>query len=490
MKVSFQLISASSLIFTLSLLAACGGSSSSAGNPDLDNDGYSNEQEISAGSNPEDANSTPVDRDGDGVENTIDAFPDDETETLDTDGDGVGNNTDTDDDDDGVLDAADIDADGDGLIEVSSLEQLDWIRNSLDGSSRDDGTTETTEGCDGCNGYELTADLDFDTNQDGVMNSNDGYFDHDGDGSNQGWLPLGDAESNYFRANFDGNGFTIYNLFINRPLTSYNALFGYVFYDAQTQVVIKNLNIEGDLSSVTGDRRTALLAASINNALIENCHVSGTVNSTLSPAAGLVANAVNGSEIRTSSSSGQASSSGDLGGLVGYGENDVSIKDSSSSVNLTATSNYAGGLLGYGREGITIERSYATGSVTGIDNANQHYGFGGLVGVLESPVTSPATVTESYATGAISGQHDLGGLIGDIQGQGIVTDSYATGNVTGTGDNVGGLIGDAGETHISDSYATGNVSGVGDNVGGLIGNVGDSTIINSNSTGNVSTVGN
>jgi len=73
------------------------------------------------------------DRDGDGIENTLDAFPDDATETADTDGDGVGDNadafpndaTETDDSDgDGVGDHADafpndatetVDSDGDGV---------------------------------------------------------------------------------------------------------------------------------------------------------------------------------------------------------------------------------------------------------------------------------------------------------------------------------------------------------------------------------------
>lgn len=48
-----------------------------------------------------------VDSDGDGVEDVIDTFPNDPTETADTDGDGIGNTADTDDDGDGVLDADD-----------------------------------------------------------------------------------------------------------------------------------------------------------------------------------------------------------------------------------------------------------------------------------------------------------------------------------------------------------------------------------------------
>ena len=47
------------------------------------------------------------DRDGDGVPDDQDAFPDDPNEWLDTDEDGIGNNADPDDDNDGVLDIDD-----------------------------------------------------------------------------------------------------------------------------------------------------------------------------------------------------------------------------------------------------------------------------------------------------------------------------------------------------------------------------------------------
>ena len=66
----------------------------------------------------------PLDSDGDGVEDGLDAFPLDASESVDTDGDGVGNNADTDDDDDGVEDSADLfplnglyslDSDSDGM---------------------------------------------------------------------------------------------------------------------------------------------------------------------------------------------------------------------------------------------------------------------------------------------------------------------------------------------------------------------------------------
>ncbi|MDZ7731442.1 MAG: GLUG motif-containing protein [Natrialbaceae archaeon] len=88
---------------------------------------------------------------------------------------------------------------------------------------------------------------------------------------------------------------------------------------------------------------------------------------------------------------------------------------------------------------------------------------GGLVG------SNGGTVTDSYATGSVSGGYRVGGLV--AYNDGIVTDSYATATVTGT-EEVGGLIGNNGGT-VSETYATGNatatLSGGNDYVGGLVG---------------------
>ncbi|HHO57321.1 MAG TPA: hypothetical protein ENJ70_02070, partial [Thermoplasmatales archaeon] len=58
------------------------------------------------------------DRDGDGVPDDQDAFPDDPTEWRDSDGDGVGDNADNDDDNDGILDSFDFLRYNDAAIKV------------------------------------------------------------------------------------------------------------------------------------------------------------------------------------------------------------------------------------------------------------------------------------------------------------------------------------------------------------------------------------
>ncbi|NQZ99356.1 MAG: exo-alpha-sialidase, partial [Myxococcales bacterium] len=81
--------------------------SSADANVDSDGDGVTNADEFAAGTDP-------LDRDEDGYQDAVDAFPDDPTEWLDTDADGIGNNADPDDDGDGIPDANDqgpLDAD-------------------------------------------------------------------------------------------------------------------------------------------------------------------------------------------------------------------------------------------------------------------------------------------------------------------------------------------------------------------------------------------
>jgi hypothetical protein len=116
---------------------------------------------------------------------------------------------------------ADYDLDDDGLIEINSLADLNEIRNNLDGTSLYGEST----GCpvDGCIGFELTTTLDFDTNADGVMDANDEYWN---DGA--GWLSIGNSSSLVFQAIFNGNGYQIRNLYINRSNTDYIGLFGYI----------------------------------------------------------------------------------------------------------------------------------------------------------------------------------------------------------------------------------------------------------------------
>jgi hypothetical protein len=76
-----------------------------------------------------------------------------------------------------------------------------------------------------------------------------------------------------------------------------------------------------------------------------------------------------------------------------------------------------------------VSSSYSTGSVTG------NFDIGGLVGA-----NYEGTVTNCYATGSVTGNHSAGGLVGGNAYGGTIGNSYSTGSVTGTF-YVGGLVG-------------------------------------------------
>ncbi|HQA83665.1 MAG TPA: GLUG motif-containing protein, partial [Syntrophales bacterium] len=136
-----------------------------------------------------------------------------------------------------------------------------------------------------------------------------------------------------------------------------------------------------------------------------------------------------------------------------------------------------GGLVGTG--GGYITRSFATGNVMDISGASMT-SMGGLVGYM-----LPGSITDSYATGSVTGKNSgMGGLVGRLN-QASIENSFATGNVTNDwgGGYTGGLVGTNGGS-ITDSWASGNVYGAGIGTGGLAG-ISAGSITNCHATGNV-----
>jgi hypothetical protein len=122
------------------------------------------------------------------------------------------------------------------------------------------------------------------------------------------------------------------------------------------------------------------------------------------------------------------------------------------NINIVGAS-LVGGLIGSNYYG-TVSNCYATGSVTG------DAGVGGLVG------ENTGTVSRSYSIGSVSANERVGGLVGKNY-NGSVSNCYATGSVSGLG-SAGGLVGWNWEGTVSNSYSTGSVTG-GSGAGGLVG---------------------
>ncbi|MCL2845263.1 MAG: hypothetical protein FWE23_07420 [Chitinivibrionia bacterium] len=220
----------------------------------------------------------------------------------------------------------------------------------------------------------------------------------EGDEFNQ-WIPIGNEE-NRFRGIFDGNGFAVSGVFINRPEQSIQGFFG-INHGTIKNLIVLDVDITGyeDIGGLTGQ----------NNGTIENSITSGKVKG----------------------------ASHFVGGLSG--NNWGIIRNSSSGVDVSApNAKLVGGLSGHNAN--TIENSYATGNVEG------YVDVGGLVGanVIESSI-----IRNSYATGSVQGNECAGGLVGVNRGR--IDNSYATGDVSGSR-FVGGLVGFDGRT-IRNCYA-------------------------------------
>lgn len=114
-----------------------------------------------------------TDADGDGVDDTTDAFLNNAAEWLDTDGDGIGNNSDTDDDGDGVADVAD------NCSLMGNQDQLNTDNDAFgDMCDVDDDNDDVSDEKDLC---PVDADLgNYDTDEDGAGDACED--DDDGDG--------------------------------------------------------------------------------------------------------------------------------------------------------------------------------------------------------------------------------------------------------------------------------------------------------------------
>ena len=147
--------------------------------------------------------------------------------------------------------SVDYDSDNDNLIEISGHAQLNVVRYDLDGNGSPTSGAGATAynaafpnaasnmGCDStCIGYELTANIDLDTDGDGSADSGDAYWD-----SGNGWDPIGTSGGNY-TGDFKGNGYTIDNLFISRSSTDRVGLFGEIGSGSRIETLgVTNANV-------------------------------------------------------------------------------------------------------------------------------------------------------------------------------------------------------------------------------------------------------
>ena len=323
----------------------------------------------------------------------------------------------------------DYDGDNDGLIEVCNLDQLNAIRYDLNGDGIPEPNTGHTNeyatafpnpadgmGCPvfgvprGCKGYELAADLDFDSDSSGAFGSGDSYWN-----SGKGWIPIAgnhrrdlcppgddpllqysDRCISRYSAIFEGNGRTIANLSILDSGRRYSGLFGKV----GLYLSVADKPRPGEVDDPHGTVRW-IIRTWKEQGVIRNVGLTGV---------------------------GTVKGSSYVGGLVGELEYSQ-VRGSYSLLNVDAITSYVGGLVGR---------------------------------------TVRAAVVESYATGDVRSDSlssaDVGGLVGELAAGSYVGASFASGSVIASRINtcsVGGLVGFHSNSTILASYSAGQVEVVG-----------------------------
>jgi hypothetical protein len=200
--------------------------------------------------------------------------------------------------------------------------------------------------------FKQTADISFD----------DADFQVGGDFYNggSGFIPIGSG-SMEFTGGYDGNGYKISNLKINRPSTDFVALFG----RNAGSVEIKNLGIEN--ADITGGNYTAgLVGFQYGSCKISNCYMTGSVSSSSQQVGGLVGHNEADCTISNCYSTGSVNGGSAVGGLVGESDGVISNCYATGSIS---GSSYIGGLVGENLGG-TVSNSFwdtqTSGTSTGI----------------------------------------------------------------------------------------------------------------------------
>lgn len=363
-------------------------------------------------------------------------------------------------------------------LEISSKEQLEAFRDSVNSGESYEGKT-----------VKLMADINL---------------------NGTSWNPIGN-ETYSFDGTFDGQGYTISGMQITNPNYTYVGLFG-------NSYKIKNLKITNSSISTNFTTPIQQNVGIISGKIIsmENCYTEGckitiqdielpneTVNTVAFYIGGLAGNmskggiydnelyaknCVNNTVIDVNNIQNRLVNTY-IGGIIGSGTGEITNCINNSELSIDTYANSIGGIIGVFQNG-SIKYCYNIGNITAIgQGSNSTSGTGGISGVVNSNMD--VTISNCYNKGNISskGKEDnvknggTGGIIGNSRGEKIkVSNSFNTGLISGTGNQytdqeqggitttgelgVGGIIGNNGGkdgnpigSQIENCYNIGEISG-------------------------------
>ncbi len=212
----------------------------------------------------------------------------------------------------------------------------------------------------------------------------------DGSRGYYGFSPIGNGSA-YFRGNYDGQGYTISNLYINRTGTYYCGLFGYANGGTLSNIILSAINF-------SCMRYAGALAGNASSIDITNCTSSGSLTGNNRYTGGLIGYMSSGTVYNCSSSCSVTITTSYgyySGGLLGYiYGSDISQSFSSGNVSSASTKN--GGLIGYANgTSNTLQNCYSKSNVTKTGGADTQ--TGAFIGY-----STGANVDNCYCTGSVN----------------------------------------------------------------------------------------
>lgn len=295
--------------------------------------------------------------------------------------------------------------------QIATWQNLYWIAAS------DDEVSNPNRAARWSSHYEQTAHIDLGAADPAVNTWDDG----------KGWTPIGNETK--FSGFYDGDGFTIKNLYINRPAENNIGLFGHFGHiDAENEGSSTIRRVHLISPDVKGGRGVGTLVGRVTgnaNTLIELCSaVNGSV----------VGDAATGGLVG-SNNSWRETPGGTDNPIISKSYADISV---SLSENTEADNQKFGGLVGCNQKGNTIN-SYALGTVTA--NHDTAVRIGGLAGCTDLR----GKIENSYSIGQVNATDSnlVGGLVGTLSGQGanvgVVERSYWNTQTSGQPTSAGGI---------------------------------------------------
>jgi hypothetical protein len=268
------------------------------------------------------------------------------------------------------------------------------------------------------------------------------------------WVPIGDHaadENSIFSGTFNGGGYVITNLSINRPNMDRQGLFGRIDGGKVENLGLTDVNIRGK------DRVGAVAGVLNKEGRVINTYSAGNINGD-AMIGGLIGAIAGNSGVGNSHSFAAVNGDAAVGGVAG-GVNGNSAVASSYFSGTVRGRLGVGGVAGSVINDSRVSGSYFAGTVNGAEEV------GGVVG----QALTNSGVNHSYSTGTVSGQNVVGGVAGAVRDNSGVFNSFSSGGVSGSS-GIGGVVGHVEvNSNVENCYSSAMVGGAAGAVGGVVG---------------------